>query len=123
MSISDASPEKIASPLSIKLNYALVAGLGLASLYYLSALSLVTSAVAMVAVAMAVLVYQRRRVGYIACAAACFGAFWLARTGQDFIGSKQVVMGLSLPVMIFALYLHEQFVPKNISDTDESADV
>lgn len=111
-----------ASALSIKLNYALVVSLLLASVYYFSALSIVTAAIAAAAVALAFGVYKYRRWAYFGCAAACFGAFWLARTEQDFVGDKRVVMSLSLPLMVFALYLHEKIVPK-INNFDERGNV
>lgn len=111
-----------ASPLSIKLNHVLVACLSLAAVYYCSGVSIVTSAIAVTAMVLAFGVHKHLRWAYFGCAAACFGAFWLARIEQDFIGDKRVVMSLSLPLMIFALYLHEKIVPKTDS-TDERANV
>lgn len=111
-----------ASPLSIKLNHVLVACLLLAAMYYFSGFSIVTAAIAVTAVVLAFGVHKHLRWAYFGCAAACFGAFWLARTGQDFVGDKRIVMSLSLPLMIFALYLHEKIVPKTHS-TDERANV
>lgn len=111
-----------ASPLSIKLNHVLVACLLLAAIYYFSGFSIVTAAIAVTAVVLAFGVYKHFRWAYFGCAAACFGAFWLARTGQDFVGDKRIVMSLSLPLMIFALYLHEKIVPK-IDNLDDRANV
>ena len=110
--------KKVASPVAIKLNFFLVAALLLAALYYASSLSIITMALALTSAGIALAVHKRLRAGYFACAAVCFGLFWLARTGQEFVGAKSLVMGLSLPVMVLALYLHEQFVPKQI-DKDE----
>lgn len=110
--------EKTVSPLNIKLNHFLVASLVAAGLYYAASLSILGTALALTSVALAVAVHRHIRLGYFACSAACFGAFWLARTGQEFIGDKHLVMGLSLPFMVFALYLHEQIVPKGPAGDD-----
>ena len=107
-----AGSKNLGSPLAIKLNLLLVVSLALAAFYYAASLSIITSALAFTAVVIAVAVYKHQRAGYFACAAVCFGLFWLARTEQEFVGDKSVVMALSLPVMVLALYLHEQFVPK-----------
>lgn len=104
--------KNLGSPAAIKLNWLLVASLALAALYYAASLSIITSALALTSVAIAIAVHKHQRAGYFGCAAVCFGLFWLARTDQEFVGDKSVVMALSLPVMVLALYLHEQFVPK-----------
>lgn len=108
--------QSLGSPVAIKLNLLLVVSLVLVAFFYATTLTIVTSALALTAIAIAIAVHKRLRLGYFACAAVCFGLFWLARTNQGFVGDKSVVMALSLPVMVLALYLHEQFVPKGSDD-------
>ena len=108
------------SALSINLNGLLIASLLLVALYYISTFGIITSVLALVVLALAGMIYKRLRLGYFSCAAACFGAFWLARTGQDFIGDKTVVMSVSLPLLVLALYLHEKLTDKKVNSGERA---